>query len=35
VTVQAPAGLGTSQITVTATAVGGTAHGDVLTLTVQ
>jgi hypothetical protein len=33
--VQAPAGLGTSQITATATAVGGASHGDVVTLIVQ
>jgi hypothetical protein len=35
VNVEAPTGLGTSQITVTATAVGGPAHGDVVTLIVQ
>jgi hypothetical protein len=35
VTVLAPTGVGTSQITVTATAVGGAAHGDVVTLIVQ
>jgi hypothetical protein len=35
VTVQTPAGLGTSQIRVTATAVGGAAHADVVTLIVQ
>lgn len=34
-TVQAPTGLGTSQITVTAAAAGGAAHGDVVTLIVQ
>ena len=35
VTVAAPTAVGTSQITVTATAVGGAAHGDVVTLIVQ
>ena len=35
VTVATPTALGTSQITVTATAVGGAAHGDVVTLAVQ
>jgi len=35
VTVATPTTLGTSQITVTATAVGGEAHGDLVTLTVQ
>lgn len=35
VTVAAPTRLGTSQITVTATAVGGASHGDVVTLTVR
>ncbi len=35
VTVAMPTGLGASQITVTATAAGGPAHGDVVTLTVQ
>jgi len=34
-TVAAPTVLGPSQITVTAAAVGGAAHGDVVTLTVQ
>jgi len=33
--VAAPTAVGTSQITVTATAVGGAAHGDVATLIVQ
>jgi hypothetical protein len=35
VNVETPTGLATSQITVTATAAGGTAHGDVVTLIVQ
>jgi hypothetical protein len=35
VTVAAPTVLGTSQITVTATAAGGAAHGDVVAMTVQ
>jgi len=35
VTVALPTALGTSQITVTAAAVGGAIHGDVVTLTVQ
>jgi hypothetical protein len=35
VTVAPPTRLGTSQITVTATAVGGAAHADVITLVVQ
>jgi hypothetical protein len=35
VTVATPTALGASQITVTATAAGGAAHGDVVTLTVQ
>jgi hypothetical protein len=35
VTVAAPTTLGTSQITTTATAVSGAAHGDVVTITVQ
>ena len=35
VTVAAPTALGTSQITVAATAVGGAAHGNVVTLIVQ
>ena len=35
VTVAMPTALGASQITVTATAAGGPAHGDVVTLTVQ
>jgi hypothetical protein len=35
VTVAAPTAVGTFPITVTATAVGGAAHGDVVTLTVQ
>jgi hypothetical protein len=35
VTVQTPTRLGTSQITVTAMAAGGAAHGDVVTLIVQ
>ncbi len=35
VTVATPTAVGTSQITVTATAVGGPAHGDVVTLIVQ
>jgi hypothetical protein len=35
VTVAMPTALGASQITATATAVGGPAHGDVVTLTVQ
>jgi hypothetical protein len=35
VNVETPTGLGTSQITVTATEVGGTTHGDVVTLIVK
>jgi len=35
VTVATPTGVGASQIMVTATAAGGAAHGDVVTLTVQ
>ncbi len=35
VNLETPAGLGTSQITVTATAAGGAALGDLVTLTVQ
>jgi len=35
VTVATPTAVGTSQITVAATAVGGAAHGDVVTLIVQ
>jgi len=35
VNVETPTGLGTSQITVTATAAGGTAHGDMVTLIVH
>ena len=35
VNVETPTTLGTSRITVSATAVGGTAHGDVVSLTVQ
>jgi len=35
VNVEAPTGLGTSEITVTATAAGGAAHEDVVTLIVQ
>jgi hypothetical protein len=35
VSAETPTGLGTSQITVTATAAGGTAHGDLVTLIVQ
>jgi hypothetical protein len=35
VTVATPTALGAAQITVTATAAGGAAHGDVVTLTVQ
>jgi hypothetical protein len=35
VTVAAPTAVGTSQITATATAVGGAAHGDVVTLIVE
>jgi hypothetical protein len=35
VTVATPTALGTFPITVTATAVGGAAHGDVATLVVQ
>jgi hypothetical protein len=35
VTVAAPTAVGTSHITVTAAAVGGAAHGDVVTLIVQ
>jgi hypothetical protein len=35
VNVETPTGLGTSQITVTATAVGGAAHGDMVTLIVR
>jgi hypothetical protein len=35
VSVETPTGLGTSQFTVTATAAGGTAHGDLVTLIVQ
>jgi hypothetical protein len=35
VTVATPTALGTSQITVTATAAGGAAQGDVVTLTVR
>ncbi|MGB9205288.1 MAG: hypothetical protein WCB94_15125 [Terriglobales bacterium] len=35
VTVCAPTAVGTSHIAVTATAVGGAAHGDVVTLIVQ
>ena len=34
-TVAAPTAVGTSQVTVTATAAGGAPHGDVVTLTVQ
>jgi hypothetical protein len=35
ITVATPTAVGTSQITVTAAAVGGASHGDVVTLTVQ
>ncbi len=35
VTVQTPTAVGTSQVTVTAAAVGGASHGDVVTLIVQ